>query len=203
MPSTRRAEAEMACPIRLCANFDAVSNAVLFIGGGSSMSSSVPIALVAAWLGHADISFTLRTYVHAQPEALAVAVQKASGGPATSDRMGSDGDRYQTWYASRTTSCSSCSAPKPPGGSASCTNASGSTARGNTPKNCQMDHGNGNATRGWTSIQRMRHPSASSGAVNASATLTKIAALPMLPTDVSLLYHFSGRPALYRAGRTL
>jgi integrase len=32
-----------------------------------------PIALVAAWLGHADISFTLRTYVHAQPEALEVA----------------------------------------------------------------------------------------------------------------------------------
>jgi len=28
----------------------------------------VPIALVAAWLGHADVSFTLRTYVHAQPE---------------------------------------------------------------------------------------------------------------------------------------
>jgi integrase len=35
----------------------------------------VPIALVAAWLGHADVSFTLRTYVHAQPEALAVAAQ--------------------------------------------------------------------------------------------------------------------------------
>ncbi len=31
----------------------------------------VPIALVAAWLGHADVSFTLRTCVHAQPEALA------------------------------------------------------------------------------------------------------------------------------------
>lgn len=35
----------------------------------------VPIVLVAAWLGHADVSFTLRTYVHAQPEALAVAAQ--------------------------------------------------------------------------------------------------------------------------------
>jgi integrase len=35
----------------------------------------VPIALVAAWLGHADVSFTLRTYVHAQPEALAVAAR--------------------------------------------------------------------------------------------------------------------------------
>ena len=31
---------------------------------------NVPIALVAAWLGHADLSFTMRTYVHAQPEAL-------------------------------------------------------------------------------------------------------------------------------------
>jgi integrase len=35
----------------------------------------VPIALVAAWLGHADVSFTLRTYVHAQPEALEVAAR--------------------------------------------------------------------------------------------------------------------------------
>jgi integrase len=35
----------------------------------------VPIVLVAAWLGHADVSFTLRTYVHAQPEALALAAQ--------------------------------------------------------------------------------------------------------------------------------
>ncbi len=35
----------------------------------------VPIALVAAWLGHADVSFTMRTYVHAQPEALALAAQ--------------------------------------------------------------------------------------------------------------------------------
>jgi integrase len=33
----------------------------------------VPIALVAAWLGHADVSFTLRTYVHVQPEALELA----------------------------------------------------------------------------------------------------------------------------------
>lgn len=35
----------------------------------------VPIALIAAWLGHADVSFTLRTYVHAQPEALAQAAE--------------------------------------------------------------------------------------------------------------------------------
>ena len=35
----------------------------------------VPIALVAAWLGHADVSFTLRTYVHAQPDALELAAR--------------------------------------------------------------------------------------------------------------------------------
>jgi integrase len=31
--------------------------------------------MVAAWLGHTDVSFTLRTYVHAQPEALVEAAQ--------------------------------------------------------------------------------------------------------------------------------
>jgi integrase len=30
----------------------------------------VPIVLVAAWLGHADVSFTMRTYVHSQPDTL-------------------------------------------------------------------------------------------------------------------------------------
>jgi integrase len=43
----------------------------------------VPIALVAAWLGHADVSFTLRTYVHAQPEALELAAR--SFAPPTSN----------------------------------------------------------------------------------------------------------------------
>lgn len=33
----------------------------------------VPIAVVSAWLGHADHSFTMRTYVHSQPEALRAA----------------------------------------------------------------------------------------------------------------------------------
>jgi integrase len=42
----------------------------------------VSIALVAAWLGHADVSFTLRTYVHAQPEALEMAAR--SFAPPTS-----------------------------------------------------------------------------------------------------------------------
>lgn len=35
----------------------------------------VPIAVVAAWLGHADQAFTMRTYVHSQPEALREAAQ--------------------------------------------------------------------------------------------------------------------------------
>ncbi len=42
----------------------------------------VPIALIAAWLGHADVSFTLRTYVHAQPEALAQAAESFGRMPA-------------------------------------------------------------------------------------------------------------------------
>jgi integrase len=31
----------------------------------------VPPAVIAAWLGHADVAFTMRTYVHSQPDALA------------------------------------------------------------------------------------------------------------------------------------
>lgn len=31
----------------------------------------VPAAVIAAWLGHADVAFTMRTYVHSQPDALA------------------------------------------------------------------------------------------------------------------------------------
>ncbi|WP_438473340.1 site-specific integrase [Rhodococcus erythropolis] len=33
----------------------------------------VPIAVIAAWLGHADSSFTMRTYTHSQADALAAA----------------------------------------------------------------------------------------------------------------------------------
>ena len=31
----------------------------------------VPPAVIAAWLGHSDVAFTMRTYVHSQPDALA------------------------------------------------------------------------------------------------------------------------------------
>ena len=44
----------------------------------------VPIAIIAAWLGHADISFTMRTYVHAQPEALELAARSFAGRAAHS-----------------------------------------------------------------------------------------------------------------------
>ena len=30
----------------------------------------VPVAVIAAWLGHADAAFTMRTYVHSQDDAL-------------------------------------------------------------------------------------------------------------------------------------
>ncbi len=30
----------------------------------------VPIAIISAWLGHATADFTIRTYIHSQPEAL-------------------------------------------------------------------------------------------------------------------------------------
>jgi len=36
---------------------------------------SDPVALISAWLGHASKAFTLQTYVHIQPDALAVAAQ--------------------------------------------------------------------------------------------------------------------------------
>jgi integrase len=36
-------------------------------------AQAVPIAVISAWLGHADPAFTMRTYVHAQDDALKVA----------------------------------------------------------------------------------------------------------------------------------
>jgi len=33
-------------------------------------AQGVPIAVISAWLGHADPAFTMRTYVHAQNDAL-------------------------------------------------------------------------------------------------------------------------------------
>ena len=36
-------------------------------------AQGVPIAVISAWLGHADPAFTMRTYVHAQNDALKAA----------------------------------------------------------------------------------------------------------------------------------
>jgi len=36
-------------------------------------AQAVPIAVISAWLGHADPAFTMRTYVHAQNDALKTA----------------------------------------------------------------------------------------------------------------------------------
>lgn len=36
-------------------------------------AQAVPIAVISAWLGHADSAFTMRTYVHAQNDALKIA----------------------------------------------------------------------------------------------------------------------------------
>ncbi|MEV6337193.1 site-specific integrase [Nocardia vinacea] len=36
---------------------------------------NVPIAVVSAWLGHCDAAFTMRTYIHSQPDALAEAAR--------------------------------------------------------------------------------------------------------------------------------
>lgn len=54
----------------------------------------VPTALISAWLGHADLAFTMRTYVHSQPDALATAAQTLAQVVTTRDnltiRSGSD-----------------------------------------------------------------------------------------------------------------
>jgi integrase len=33
----------------------------------------VPVTVIAAWLGHADAAFTMRTYIHSQDDALTAA----------------------------------------------------------------------------------------------------------------------------------
>ena len=42
------------------------------------LEHNVPVAIIAAWLGHADTAFTMRTYVHSQPEKLANAAESMS-----------------------------------------------------------------------------------------------------------------------------
>jgi integrase len=48
----------------------------------------VPPAVIAAWLGHADVSFTMRTYVHSQPDALAEGAQSLARIVTIRDTLG-------------------------------------------------------------------------------------------------------------------
>jgi integrase len=42
------------------------------------LEHNVPVAIISAWLGHAGTAFTMRTYVHNQPEKLALAAESIS-----------------------------------------------------------------------------------------------------------------------------
>ena len=42
------------------------------------LEHNVPVAIISAWLGHVDTAFTMRTYVHNQPEKLALAAESIS-----------------------------------------------------------------------------------------------------------------------------
>ena len=42
------------------------------------LEHNVPVAIISAWLGHADTAFTMRTYVHHQPDNLAPAAESIS-----------------------------------------------------------------------------------------------------------------------------
>ncbi|WP_370332616.1 tyrosine-type recombinase/integrase [Mycolicibacterium hippocampi] len=48
---------------------------------------NVPIAVISAWLGHASKAFTMATYVHSQPDALAAAAQSFSQIVSTSSKL--------------------------------------------------------------------------------------------------------------------
>lgn len=54
----------------------------------------VPLAVIAAWLGHTDASFTLRTYAHSSPSALAEAA--ATLGSLVTSRDTSDEKKSDT-----------------------------------------------------------------------------------------------------------
>ncbi len=47
---------------------------------------NVPIAVVSAWLGHCDAAFTMRTYVHSQPDALAEAARSLNAVVTSRDK---------------------------------------------------------------------------------------------------------------------
>ncbi|MBM4646540.1 tyrosine-type recombinase/integrase [Rhodococcus hoagii] len=47
----------------------------------------VPIVTIAAWLGHVDAGFTMRTYAHVQPDSLALASQTYAGVVTIGDKI--------------------------------------------------------------------------------------------------------------------
>jgi integrase len=59
--------------------------------GTTMHMQGVPIVIIAAWLGHADPSFTLRTYIHAQNDALALAASSLEAVVTNRDNGGSGG----------------------------------------------------------------------------------------------------------------
>ena len=53
----------------------------------------VPAAVIAAWLGHADVAFTMRTDVHSQPNALADGARSSARVVTIRDNVAGAGDQ--------------------------------------------------------------------------------------------------------------
>ena len=51
-----------------------------------------PAAVISAWLGHADVAFTMRTYMHSQPDALSEAAQSLARVVTIRDNSGGAGE---------------------------------------------------------------------------------------------------------------
>ena len=73
----RRAAAKLAQPAAAMSGAAKVRRIRLHDARHSCASlmhaQGVPIAVISAWLGHADAAFTMRTYVHSQDDALKIA----------------------------------------------------------------------------------------------------------------------------------
>jgi integrase len=57
------------------------------------LEHNVPVAIISAWLGHADTAFTMRTYVHNQPEKLVLAAESISSWTRVRSPHGRESDR--------------------------------------------------------------------------------------------------------------
>lgn len=56
---------------------------------------NVPIAVISAWLGHADSAFTMRTYIHSQDDALLAAAASLESVVTSRDKTGSPASRQK------------------------------------------------------------------------------------------------------------